>query len=77
MALSTEEIAEIRRLSEQHQKNLTEAADRIATLWKSQLDIALATKDEDVVKGSLGPKPAYFDANTNCPCTPGGGGKQK
>jgi hypothetical protein len=68
MSLSAEKIAEIRTLSEQQQNTMVEAARSTVAVWKSQLDMALVTSDEEVIKQivSGNPKPAYLDHNTGC-----------
>jgi hypothetical protein len=76
MALTSEEIAEIRKLAETRQQTMLDASKNIVSLWKSQLDMALATNDEDLVREVLqsgnSMTPSYVD--TNCSC---GGGRGK
>jgi hypothetical protein len=68
MSLSDEKIAEIRRISEIQQNTMVEAARSMVAVWKSQLDMALVTDDEEVVRQIVGrtPKPAYWDTNPGC-----------
>lgn len=73
MERNEEQLKKLRVVAESHAEAMMEASRSMTALWRSQVEMAIASGDEDKMVEVLGGgETGLWDNNTNCPC--GGGG---
>ncbi len=68
MALDKAKLDSIRAQAQKANEASMSVAQNMFTLWSAQLDMAIATEDEEMIKQLVAqqPKPLYLDWNCGC-----------
>ena len=66
MALSKEQIEEVRKEAVKYKEATVEAGHAVVSLWQARIDMAIATGDVDIIEKSLDSEIRWGDTNCSC-----------